>query len=100
MTAGSAAIYPRAATSASGRMGSTCWARVEPAAECMPVITGAPPEGRKELLGFRGGVRESAQRWRKLLVDIKARGLRVPPPDRGGRRGHISAVGSTRRPTS
>ena len=28
---------------------------------------------------FHVGVRESAQSWRELLVDIKARGLKVPP---------------------
>jgi putative transposase len=54
-------------------------ARMEPTAECMLVILGATPEGRKELLGFQVGVRESAQSWRELLVDIKARGLSVPP---------------------
>jgi transposase-like protein len=47
-------------------------ARMEPVAECMLVIIGATPEGRKELLGFQVGVRESAQSWRELLVDIKA----------------------------
>jgi transposase-like protein len=45
----------------------------------MLVIIGATPEGRKELLGFQVGVRESAQSWRELLVDLKARGLSVPP---------------------
>ncbi|MCP4384717.1 MAG: IS256 family transposase [Hyphomicrobiales bacterium] len=54
-------------------------ARMEPQAECMLVILGATPEGRKELLGFQVGVRESAQSWRELLVDLKARGLAVPP---------------------
>lgn len=54
-------------------------ARMEPQAECMLVIIGATPEGRKELLGFQAGVRESAQSWRELLVDLKARGLAVPP---------------------
>ena len=53
-------------------------ARMEPQAECMLVIIGATPEGRKELLGFQAGVRESAQSWRELLVDLKARGLDVP----------------------
>ena len=28
---------------------------------------------------FRVGVRESAQSWRELLVDIKARDPKVPP---------------------
>jgi putative transposase len=54
-------------------------ARMEPQAECILVILGATPEGRKELVGFHVGVRESAQSWRELLVDIKARGLAVPP---------------------
>lgn len=54
-------------------------ARMEPQAECMLVIIGATPEGRKELLGFQVGVRESAQSWRELLVDLKSRGLAVPP---------------------
>jgi putative transposase len=54
-------------------------ARMEPEAECILVIIGATPEGRKELLGFHVGLRESAQSWRELLVDIKARGLAVAP---------------------
>lgn len=54
-------------------------ARMEPQAECMLVIIGATPEGKKELLGFQVGSRESTQSWRELLVDIKARGLVVPP---------------------
>jgi transposase-like protein len=54
-------------------------ARMEPEAECILVIIGATPEGKKELLGFHVGVRESAQSWRELLVALKARGLAVPP---------------------
>src|SRR5918998_3086199 len=54
-------------------------ARMEPQAECMLVLIGATPEGKKELLGFQVGVRESAQSWRELLVDLKARGLAVTP---------------------
>jgi len=54
-------------------------ARMEPQAECILVIIGATPEGRKELVGFQVGVRESAQSWRELLVDIKARGLAMAP---------------------
>ena len=52
---------------------------MEPAAECILVIIGATPEGKKELLGFQVGVRESAQSWRELLIDIKSRGLAVAP---------------------
>ena len=54
-------------------------ARMEPQAECMLVLIGATPEGKKELLGFQVGMRESAQSWRELLVDLKARGLAVAP---------------------
>ena len=54
-------------------------ARMEPEAECILVIIGATPEGRKELLGFHVGVRESAQSWRELLIDLKARGLAAAP---------------------
>ncbi len=54
-------------------------ARMEPQAECMLVLIGATPEGKKELLGFQVGIRESAQSWRELLVDLKARGLMIAP---------------------
>ena len=54
-------------------------ARMEPQAECMLVIIGATPEGKKELVGFQVGLRESAQSWRELLVDIKTRGLAITP---------------------
>jgi putative transposase len=54
-------------------------ARMEPQAECMLVLIGATPEGKKELLGFQVGLRESAQSWRELLVDLKARGLSIAP---------------------
>ena len=54
-------------------------ARMEPQAECMLVMIGATPEGRKELVGFQIGTRESAQSWRELLVGLKARGLTIAP---------------------
>ena len=54
-------------------------ARMEDNAACMLVLIGATPEGRKELVGFQVGVRESAQSWRELLVDLKARGLSIAP---------------------
>jgi putative transposase len=53
--------------------------RMEDSAECMLVLIGATPEGKKELIGFQTGVRESAQSWRELLIDIKRRGLEVAP---------------------
>jgi transposase-like protein len=45
----------------------------------MLVLIGATPEGKKELLGFQVGLRESAQSWRELLVDLKVRGLAIAP---------------------
>ena len=40
---------------------------------------GATAEGKKELIGFQTGMRESGQSWKELLVDLKARGLVVAP---------------------
>ena len=57
-------------------------ARMEDAAECMLVLIGATPEGKKELVGFQTGVREGAQSWRELLIDIKQRGLEIAPTSR------------------
>src|SRR5471030_3059911 len=54
-------------------------ARMEDNAECMLVLIGTTPEGKKELVGFQTGVRESAQSWRELLIDIKQRGLEIAP---------------------
>ena len=54
-------------------------ARMEDRAECMLVLIGATPEGKKELIGFQVGVRESAQSWRELLIDMKSRGLAAAP---------------------
>ena len=54
-------------------------ARMEPQADCMLVLIGATPEGKKELVGFQTGVRESAQSWLELLVDVKRRGLEIAP---------------------
>src|SRR5208283_4493559 len=54
-------------------------ARMEPQAECMLVLMGATPEGKKELIGFQTGMRESAQSWKELLVDLNARGWVVAP---------------------
>ena len=88
-------------------------ARMEAAAECMLVLIGATPEGKKELVGFQTGVRESAQSWRELLVDVKQRGLEIAPDLAVGDGGlgfwkaieevfqapGTSAVGFTRPPT-
>ena len=54
-------------------------ARLEDAAQCLLVVIGATPEGKKELVGLIDGVRESAQSWKELLLDLKRRGLAAAP---------------------
>jgi transposase-like protein len=54
-------------------------ARMEDDAQCLLVIIGATPEGKKELVGLIDGVRESAQSWKELLLDLKRRGLSIGP---------------------
>jgi len=63
-----------------------CWAdgihleaRLEEQAQCILVIIGATPEGKKELVGFTDGMRESSPSWRDLLLDLKRRGLTTAP---------------------
>jgi transposase-like protein len=48
-------------------------------AECMLVLIGATPEGKKELVGFQTGQRESLQSWKELLVEMKACWLAIAP---------------------
>ena len=47
--------------------------------QCLLVIIGTTPEGKKELVGLIDGVRESAQSWKELLLDLKRRGLAMGP---------------------
>jgi len=54
-------------------------ARLEDDAQCLLVIIGATPEGKKELVGLADGIRESAQSWKELLLDLKRRGLTIGP---------------------
>ena len=88
-------------------------ARLEDAAQCLLVVIGATPEGKKELVGLIDGVRESAQSWKELLLDLKRRGLAIGPSSQSpmarsafGRRSRkygprpaASAAGCTRPPT-
>jgi transposase-like protein len=53
--------------------------RLEDEKQCILVIIGATPEGKKDLIGFQAGFRESTQSWRELLVDLKGRGLVMGP---------------------
>ena len=54
-------------------------ARLEDNAQCLLVIIGATPEGKKELVGLIDGVRESTHSWRELLLDLRRRGLAMAP---------------------
>jgi transposase-like protein len=54
-------------------------ARLEDGKQCILVLIGATGECRKELVGFTDGARERAQDWRDLLLDLKRRGIDVPP---------------------
>ena len=54
-------------------------ARLADEAQCLLVIIGATPEGKKEQVGLADGLRESAQSWRDVLLDLKRRGLSTGP---------------------
>jgi putative transposase len=54
-------------------------ARLEDDAQCLLVIIGATPEGKKELVGLIDGVRESTHSWKELLLDLQRRGLAMAP---------------------
>lgn len=53
--------------------------RLEEDRQCILVLMGATPEGKKELIAVVDGYRESEQSWKELLLDVKARGLSVDP---------------------
>jgi putative transposase len=47
--------------------------------QCILMVMGATPEGKKELVSVQDGYRESEQSWKELLLDPKARGLEQGP---------------------
>lgn len=53
--------------------------RLEEDRQCILVLMGATADGKKELIAISDGYRESAQSWKELLLDVKARGLDVDP---------------------
>jgi putative transposase len=80
-------------------------ARLEDEKQCILVLIGATPEGRKELVGFTDGARESAQGLARSAARSEARrGSSSPmahsgsgkPPARSGRKRASSAAGYTR----
>ena len=53
--------------------------RLEEANQCILVVIGATPEGRKELVALVDGFRESEQSWKELLLGLKRRGMKIDP---------------------
>ena len=53
--------------------------RLEEDRQCLLVLMGATPDGKKELIAVVDGYRESEQSWRHLLLNCKQRGLAVAP---------------------
>jgi transposase-like protein len=47
--------------------------------QCILMVMGATPEGKKELVAVQDGYRESEPSWKELLLDLKARGLEQGP---------------------
>lgn len=46
---------------------------------CLLVIIGALEDGTKELIAIHDGHRESKLSWKEVLLDLKKRGLDIPP---------------------
>src|ERR1700730_13324783 len=76
---GASAISRPNATFTSGVDGIHMQARLGESPQCLLVIIGATPEGKKKLVGLIDGVRESVQSWKELLLDLKRRGLAMGP---------------------
>ena len=53
--------------------------RLEEDRQCLLVLMGATADGKKELIAVAAGHRESEQSWLALLLDCKARGMKVDP---------------------
>jgi transposase-like protein len=49
------------------------------ARQCLLVIIGVTPDGKKELVTIGDGLRESSESWREVLRNLKARGLEAGP---------------------
>ena len=47
--------------------------------QCILVLMGATPDGKKELIAVQDGYRESEQSWSELMLDLKQRGLTKAP---------------------
>jgi transposase-like protein len=47
--------------------------------QCLLVIIGVTPKGRKERVAIADGFRESKMSWQEVLLDLKAPGLQASP---------------------
>ena len=47
--------------------------------QCLLVIIGVTPDGRKERVAIHDGLRESRESWKELLMDLKHHGLQHGP---------------------
>lgn len=47
--------------------------------QCLLVILGVTPEGRKERVAIHDGLRESKESWKEILLDLKKNGLQHGP---------------------
>ena len=45
---------------------------------CALVIIGVTARGKKRFLAIEDGARESTQRWREVLLNLKSRGMNAP----------------------
>ena len=53
--------------------------RMESQKQCILVLMGSTPAGKKELIAIHDGYRESEQSWNELLQGLKHRGLQLAP---------------------
>jgi len=59
--------------------GIYCRVRADTEKQCLLVIIGAREDGRKELVALDSGYREDELSWKRLLLDLKNRGLTAAP---------------------
>lgn len=53
--------------------------RLDDERQCILVIMGATENGKKEIVAVNDGYRESKLGWSEMLLDLKTRGLNIPP---------------------
>lgn len=53
--------------------------RLDDERQCILVVMGVLENGKKEIVAVNDGYRESKLGWSKMLLDLKTRGLNIPP---------------------